>query len=101
MTATRLSLQTSTVQLLMLLGSDASTVREPESPLSEFNLCLCVVCKEGDVRLTNGSHSYEGTVEVCLDNTWCLVAQHGWDDADARVVCKQIGKYNSSGNVSL
>lgn len=55
-------------------------------------------CKEGEIRLTNGSHAYEGTVEVCLDNTWCLVAQHGWDDADARVVCKQIGGYNYSGN---
>ncbi|XP_011405675.2 PREDICTED: scavenger receptor cysteine-rich domain superfamily protein-like [Amphimedon queenslandica] len=58
------------------------------------------MCKEGDVRLTNGSHSFEGTVEVCLDNTWCLVAQHGWDDADARVVCKQIGGYNSSAGVA-
>ena len=56
------------------------------------------MCDEGDVRLVNGSHPYEGTVQVCVDKAWSLIAQHGWDDADARVICRQIGGYNATGN---
>ena len=46
-----------------------------------------------------GRHKFEGTVEICLDSIWCVVAQHGWDDDDARVVCRQTGGYNASGKV--
>ena len=48
-------------------------------------------CLEGDVRLINGRNSYQGRVEVCLNNTWGTVCQTGWGVAEARVVCRQIG----------
>lgn len=44
---------------------------------------------------------FQGTVEICLDNVWCLVAEHGWDDNDARVVCRKLGGYNASGMFML
>lgn len=60
-------------------------------------MCSFEVCTEGDIRLMGGSHPFEGTVEICLDKSWGLVSQHGWDDADAIIVCKQIGGYNATG----
>ncbi|XP_019852408.1 PREDICTED: scavenger receptor cysteine-rich domain superfamily protein-like [Amphimedon queenslandica] len=53
-------------------------------------------CSEGSIRLTGGKHSYEGYVEACIDGVWTLVSANGWDDADARVVCKQLKAYGTS-----
>ena len=47
-------------------------------------------CVDGDVRLTGGSSVTEGTVEVCLNKTWGMVSGLGWDEDDARVVCRQL-----------
>ena len=49
------------------------------------------VCNYGDVRLVNGSHQYEGRVEVCINNQWGTVCDNGWDTTDATTVCKQLG----------
>ena len=49
------------------------------------------VCNYGDVRLVNGSHQYEGRVEVCINNQWGAVCDNGWDTTDATTVCKQLG----------
>ena len=54
-------------------------------------------CTGGDVRLVGGAHKFQGTVEICLDGSWCLVSQHGWDNRDARIVCRELGGYNPSG----
>ena len=54
-------------------------------------------CSEGSVRLSGGSHPYEGFVEVCVDGVWTLVADNGWDNTDARVVCRQLKAYGTSG----
>ena len=58
------------------------------------------MCTEGSVRLVGGPNnsSLQGTVEICLDKSWSLIAQHGWDDNDARVICKQLGVNNPQGN---
>ena len=54
------------------------------------------VCTDGDVRLTGGLQESEGTVEICFDSLWGLVAQNEWSTADAEVTCRQLG-YPSKG----
>ena len=69
--------------------------------------CSCIVCCEvlscgvyiecvdGDVRLvdeTDNSHNVtEGRVEFCFAGQWGTVCDYEWGDADATVVCNQLG----------
>ena len=32
----------------------------------------------------------EGTIQVCHDNVWGLIADVDWDKQDAQVVCKSL-----------
>lgn len=50
-----------------------------------------LACTNGDVRLVGGHFENEGTVEVCYNNLWGLVTDSGWNAADSRVVCNQLG----------
>ena len=50
-----------------------------------------LACTNGDVRLVGGPIENEGTVEVCYNRLWGLVADSGWTAADSRVVCNQLG----------
>ena len=56
----------------------------------------CVLCNYGDIRLVGRSYDNEGTVEVCVNNTWGTVCSDLWDEDDASVVCSQLG-YSSTG----
>ena len=57
-------------------------------------------CEDGDVKLVGGASGLEGTVEVCLDNLWGLVAEAGWTQVNAQVVCQQLG-FPLEGNAAL
>jgi hypothetical protein len=47
-------------------------------------------CRDGDVRLVNGSSPLEGRIEVCFNNVWGTVCDEGFDSDDAQVVCNQL-----------
>ena len=49
-----------------------------------------IVCSSGDVRLVGGPDRTSGVVEVCQSNLWSLIAEPGWSDSNAAVVCKQL-----------
>lgn len=42
------------------------------------------------IRLTGGSSSREGRVEVKVGHTWGTVCDDSWDENDARVVCRML-----------
>lgn len=46
---------------------------------------------DGDVRLVDGFFPNVGRVEVCQNDNWITACDTGFDDTDARVVCRQLG----------
>ena len=59
---------------------------------------IFIDCEDGDIRLTGSSkREQEGTVEICLDNLWGMIADSGWGQVDANVVCSQLG-YDTTGS---
>ncbi|BES98492.1 Scavenger receptor cysteine-rich domain [Nesidiocoris tenuis] len=43
------------------------------------------------VRLIGGASSYEGTLQVFIDNQWGTVCNYGWNQKAASLVCNQLG----------
>ena len=58
------------------------------------NMHTGIICHDGDVRLVNGNHPYEGRVEVCFNETWGMVCG-SISQYEADVVCTQLG-YNGA-----
>jgi hypothetical protein len=47
--------------------------------------------QEGSIRLSNGTYSNEGRVEICLNGYWGTICSNGWDENDAFITCKRVG----------
>ena len=48
----------------------------------------------GQVRLTGGTYSNQGVLEVYCNGQWGTVCDNGFGTTDARVACKQLGYSN-------
>ena len=59
--------------------------------------CDVATCKDGEVRLADGTSEREGRVEVCISQEWGTVCDRKWGRSDGIVVCKQLG-YGTRGN---
>ena len=53
-------------------------------------------CTDGDVRLVEGDHDWEGRLEMCLSGRWGTIGSGGWSKSNTKVVCVALG-YEISG----
>ena len=53
-------------------------------------------CTNGQLRLAGANVVNEGRVEICMNNMWGTVCDDSWGNADATVVCRQLG-YSTQG----
>ena len=61
------------------------------------DMFISLGCTTGVVRLVGSNYTYQGRVEICVNNTWGTVCDDDFGSSDARVVCRQLGY--SSGNI--
>ena len=77
--------------------------RMPWDSLILYTASIAIQCSpdlDGEVRLVNGTTLQEGRLEICINSNWSTVCDDMWGNADARVVCRQLG-YNENGKSAL
>ena len=58
-----------------------------------------VNCSNGSIRLTNGGRDNEGRIEICTDNIWMTTDANYWNYNNAKVVCSQLGFFDTCKNI--
>ena len=53
------------------------------------------------MRLASRPLPSAGRVEICISGVWGTVCDYGWDNNEARVVCRQLGYSTNTGIVEL
>ena len=59
-----------------------------------YNVCCKIIIdtiRTGTLRLIDGLTQYEGRVEIYWNSEWNTICNDGWDEADAVIVCRQLG----------
>jgi len=68
----------------------------------QFIFCIAAQnCTKETVRLVDGPLESAGRVEICINEVWGTVCGYGWDNNDARVVCRQLGYNVNTGEGEL
>ena len=75
-----------------LIDCQYMNTTDPDCELRTHAGVICQPpCPFGSVRLADNKSPLEGRVEVCTSAGWGTVCDNGWNTADGRVVCRQLG----------
>ena len=63
---------------------------------SHKKIIFCTAqCRDGELRLRDGSTQFIGRVEICFSQQWGTVLDLTWSQEEANVACGQLGYSNS------